>query len=374
MEIVRVEPTPSPNTMKIVLSFKKEDRTSNTYTEVNDHNPEFINRILNLEGIKSVFHVMDFIAVDKRPKENWDTLLKDVTTAISGSDQDSDSNNNQVNEHFGEVKAEVLKFKGIPYQIKLTTQEEEKRKQLPEIYIDSMLKATKDTDNVVFLRKWEDLGVRYGEVEEVLETVQEELLALYPKAILDELVEEALTSDITIPEKQFVHVDKETFEQEQDWKVKLRMLNDFPTPTEEDYPLLEVALHDDKPQVRRMAIVLLGMIEQKETLPYLYEGMKDKVVSVRRTAGDCLSDLGYKEALPVMIEALEDPQKIVRWRAAMFIFDEGDETALEALKNRQDDPAFDVKLQVQMAIERIENGEAALGSVWKQMANRKREE
>lgn len=374
MEIVRVEPTPSPNTMKIVLSFKKEDRTSNTYTEVNDHNPEFINRILHLEGIKSVFHVMDFIAVDKRPKENWDTLLKDVTTAISGSDQDTDSNKNQVNEHFGEVKAEVLKFKGIPYQIKLTTQDEEKRKQLPEIYIDSMLKATKDSDNVVFLRKWEDLGVRYGEVEEVLETVQEELLALYPKPILDELVEEALTSDITIPEKQFVHVDKETFEQEQDWKVKLRMLNDFPTPTEEDYPLLEVALNDEKPQVRRMAIVLLGMIEQKETLPYLYEGMKDKVVSVRRTAGDCLSDLGYKEALPVMIEALEDPQKIVRWRAAMFIFDEGDETALEALKNRQDDPAFDVKLQVQMAIERIENGEAALGSVWKQMANRKREE
>ncbi|MCD8835551.1 virulence factor [Mammaliicoccus sciuri] len=373
MEIVRVEPTPSPNTMKIVLSFKKEDRSSNTYTEVNDHNPEFINRILQLDGIKSVFHVMDFIAVDKRPKENWDTLLKDVTAAISGSDQEGDFAENQVNEHFGEVKAEVLKFKGIPYQIKLTTQDEEKRKQLPEIYIDSMLKATKDSDNVVFLRKWEDLGVRYGEVEEVLATVQEEILALYPKEKLEALVEEALTSDITIPEKQFVHVDKETFEQEEDWKVKLRMLNDFPTPTEDDYPLLDVALNDEKPQVRRMAIVLLGMIESKETLPYLYKGMKDKVVSVRRTAGDCLSDLGFKEALPVMIEALEDPQKIVRWRAAMFIFDEGDETALEALKKRQDDPAFDVKLQVQMAIERIENGEEALGSVWKQMANRKKE-
>jgi len=373
MEIVRVEPTPSPNTMKIVLSFKKEDRSSNTYTVVNDHNPEFINRILQLDGIKSVFHVMDFIAVDKRPKENWDTLLKDVTAAISGSDQEGDFAENQVNEHFGEVKAEVLKFKGIPYQIKLTTQEEEKRKQLPEIYIDSMLKATKDSDNVVFLRKWEDLGVRYGEVEEVLATVQEEILALYPKEKLEALVEEALTSDITIPEKQFVHVDKETFEQEEDWKVKLRMLNDFPTPTEDDYPLLDVALNDEKPQVRRMAIVLLGMIESKKTLPYLYKGMKDKVVSVRRTAGDCLSDLGFKEALPVMIEALEDPQKIVRWRAAMFIFDEGDKTALEALKKRQDDPAFDVKLQVQMAIERIENGEEALGSVWKQMANRKKE-
>lgn len=373
MEIVRVEPTPSPNTMKIVLSFKKEDRSSKTYTEVSDQNPEFINRILQLKGVKSIFHVMDFIAVDKLPKADWDTLLKEVTAAISGSDNDGEQVA-EVNEHFGEIKAEVLKFKGIPYQIKLTTQEEEKRKQLPEIYIDSMLKATKDSDNVVFLRKWDDLGIRYGELNEVLETVQEEIQALYPESILNELVEEALNNDITIPEKKFVHVSKEQFEQEQDWKVRLRMLDDFPTPTEEDYPLLECALNDEKPQIRRIAIVLLGMVETKETLPYLYKGMKDKSVAVRRTAGDCLSDLGFKEALPVMIEALEDPQKIVRWRAAMFIFDEGDETALEALKNRQDDPAFDVKLQVQMAIERIENGEAALGSVWKQMANRKRED
>ncbi|WP_323702360.1 conserved virulence factor C family protein [Mammaliicoccus sp. Dog046] len=374
MEIVRVEPTPSPNTMKIVLSFKKEDRSSKTYTETNDQNPEFINRILQLDGIKSVFHVMDFIAVDKNPKENWDTLLKEVTSAISGSTDNNDLDLNQVNEHFGEVKAEVLEFKGIPYQIKLTSSDEEKRKQLPEIYIDSMLKATKDDDNVVFLRKWKDLGIRYGELDEVLESVQEEVLALYPESLLNQLVDDALNNDVVIPEKQFIHVDKETFEQEQDWKVRLRMLNDFPTPTEADYPLLDLALNDTKPQVRRMAIVLLGMIETKETLPYLYRGMNDKVVSVRRTAGDCLSDLGFREALPVMIEALEDPHKIVRWRAAMFIFDEGDDSALEALRNRQDDPAFDVKLQVQMAIERIENGEEALGSVWKQMANRKREE
>lgn len=34
-------------------------------------------------------------------------------------------------------------FKGIPYQIKLTTSKEEKRQQLPEIYIDKMLEAQK---------------------------------------------------------------------------------------------------------------------------------------------------------------------------------------------------------------------------------------
>lgn len=112
------------------------------------------------------------------------------------------------------------------------------------------------------------------------------------------------------------------------------------------------------------------MIEDKNTLPYLYEGLNDKSPAVRRTAGDGLSDLGFKEALPEMEKALSDSQKIVRWRAAMFIFDEGGVEQLPSLKAHQNDEAYEVKLQIEMAIARIENGEEALGSVWKQIANR----
>lgn len=43
---------------------------------------------------------------------------------------------------------------------------------------------------------------------------------------------------------------------------------------------------------------------------------------------------------------------------------------LDSLKAHQDDSAYEVKLQIEMAITRIENGEDALGSVWKQIANR----
>jgi HEAT repeat protein len=45
----------------------------------------------------------------------------------------------------------------------------------------------------------------------------------------------------------------------------------------------------------------------------------------------------------------------------------GDESALEALKQAENDPEFEVSLQIKMAIERIEGGEEAKGSVWKQM-------
>ncbi|EGQ3715327.1 HEAT repeat domain-containing protein, partial [Staphylococcus pseudintermedius] len=177
-------------------------------------------------------------------------------------------------------------------------------------------------------------------------------------------------TDVTVPQKQYEHVTLETYQQEIDWKARLRMLKSFPTPTSDDYPLLDYALNEDKVPLRREAVVLLSMIEDRETLPYLYKGLHDKSPAVRRTAGDSLSDLGFKEALPEMEKALDDPQKIVRWRAAMFLFDEGGPEQLATLKAHQNDPAYEVKLQIEMAITRIENGEAALGSVWKQIANR----
>ncbi|GAA3327103.1 hypothetical protein GCM10020331_065740 [Ectobacillus funiculus] len=103
-------------------------------------------------------------------------------------------------------------------------------------------------------------------------------------------------------------------------------------------------------------------------LPLLYDAMNDKSVTVRRTAGDCLSDIGDEEAMPVMTQALKDPSKLVRWRAAMFfLYESGDESALPALREAQDDPEFEVAMQARLAIERIEGGEEAKGSVWKQM-------
>ncbi len=60
-------------------------------------------------------------------------------------------------------------------------------------------------------------------------------------------------------------------------------------------------------------------------------------------------------------------KKIVRWRAAMFIFDEGNAEQLPALKAHINN-AFEVKLQIEMAISRIENGDEALslgvGNKW----------
>ncbi|AVQ33176.1 virulence factor [Staphylococcus muscae] len=372
MEIIKIEPTPSPNTMKIVISEKRQDNQSTTYTEVHETHPAFINQVLSIEGVKSIFYVLDFLAVDKMPKADWEEVLPHITAALNG-EQDVQQETHTSQEHFGEVKAEVLKFKDIPYQIKLTTESEEQRRQLNDRFIEAMTAAQLPGDNVVFLRKWHDLGIRYGELEQIMDEVEEEMNALYPTNELQQLVERAQsTTSQEMPVKEYQHVTLETYQQAEDWKARLRMLSTFPTPTEADYPLLTHALKEEKVQLRREAIVLLSMIETKETLPYLYEGLHDKSPAVRRAAGDALSDLGFAEALPEMEHALDDAHKIVRWRAAMFLFDEGGEAQLPALKAHQEDPAYEVRMQIEMAITRIEQGEAALGSVWKQIANRKR--
>lgn len=82
MQIVEVSQTPNPNTMKIVLQLSGEDYKPNTYTSVKDGQPDFINAILELEGIKSIFQAMNFISVDKNSDSNWDDLLPRVTETL----------------------------------------------------------------------------------------------------------------------------------------------------------------------------------------------------------------------------------------------------------------------------------------------------
>ncbi|MCO4095439.1 virulence factor [Macrococcus canis] len=372
MEIKKIEPTPSPNTLKITLDFNKEDMKSTTYQNIEASNPAFINELLNIQNVKSVFHALDFISVDKNPGSDWDIVLPEIKQVFA-NEALTEMNEQPVTDS-GEKQVEILEFKNIPYQIKITYRESETRKQLDLRFIDAMLDSQNDDDNVILLRRWVDYGIRYGTDEEIVNTVKEEIDALYPDEKLQQLVEAGKANRYEDQSKQLERISVDTYLSTEDWKERYRMLDHYPTPAESDIPFLKVVLNDDKPQLRRLAVMFLGMIETQSVLPLLHEAMHDKNIAVRRTAGDTISDLGYKESLDTMHVALNDKAPIVRWRAAMFIYDEGDETSLPYLEAHLEDEAFDVKLQVQMAYERIKNGESAAGSVWKQIANRNKGE
>lgn len=369
MRIVSIEPTPSPNTMKVLLDQEMKAGKSNNYKKDEAEGaPPVIKDILAINGIKGVYHVADFLAVERNAKFDWQELLPQVRKAF-GEDTLDQENESPMEEHFGEVNVSVQMFKGIPMQVKVTDGEQEKRFSLPAPFLEAIGQAQKDGDNVVLLRKWKDYGIRYGDLDEIGNNVTEELVAAYPSERLAALVEEAQeTTDSKGPliykKKQKVSVAD--FEAP-DWQTRYQKLDAMEDPTLDDLPLLEKALEDEKVSIRRLAIVYLGMIEDEKVLPMLYKGLRDKSVTVRRTAGDCLSDLGFAKATPEMIQALKDKSKLVRWRAAMFLYEVGDESALPGLREAENDPEFEVKLQVNMAIERIEGGEEAKGSVWKQM-------
>ncbi|WP_091271153.1 conserved virulence factor C family protein [Alteribacillus persepolensis] len=377
MNIVTIEPTPSPNTMKIIVDESLASGKSNNYTEKNKEDaPALIQSLLGIEGITGVYHVADFMAVERHPKSDWKVLLPQVRSIFGETDVNTDEQeSSQQRDAFGEVNIQVQTFKGIPMQLKIMTADEEKRQGLPERFQEAAFKAQTENDNVVMQRQWEDHGVRYGnDLEAIGEEVAEEIAAAYPKERLDRLVDLSLKGEEQAQKhaERYIKVTSDMLDNP-DWKERYAALEQM-DPKEEDLPVLEKALADEKSSIRRLAVVYLGMIEKPVVLPLLRQALQDKSVTVRRTAGDCFSDIGDSAGIPAMIEALTDKNKLVRWRAAMFLYEVGDETAIEPLREAAEDPEFEVALQAKMALERIEGGEEAKGSVWKQMTERMAED
>lgn len=377
LKIKAIEPTPSPNTMKIILDQELPMGKNHNYKkETANDAPQTIQAILQIEGVKGVYHVADFLAVERNAKFDWQQILPKVRQAFGEKADEAAGGTQTMNEHFGEIKVEVQMFKGIPLQVKLTDGTTEKRFGMPEYFLEEREKAQLPVDNYILLRKWQNQGVRYGDMDQVGQEVVEELIAAYPMERLNELVNKAQTPDSTAEQKTKRVRKKVTIEdlQNPDWRIRYQLLEQMDDPELNDLPVLEKALEDEKPSIRRLSTVYLGMIEDKAVLPLLYRALTDKTVTVRRTAGDCLSDLGFTEAIPEMMKALKDASKLVRWRAAMFLYEVGDEQALQALKAAENDPEFEVSMQIKMAIERIEGGEEAKGSVWKQMTEARKTE
>ncbi len=366
VKIISIEPTPSPNSMKINLSEELPAGATRQYKLETDltNAPAYIQKLMAVPGVKGLYHVMDFIALERNAKYAWEDILPGAREAF-GEVVEEYKALEQASEDFGEIKVSIQMFRGIPMQVKLEEGESEQRFGLPERFMQAAMKASAASENMVMERQWKEQNPRYGSPEEIGQEVTEEIAATYSEERLEALVKAAF-SDQSESIKQEKKVVTLAMLDDADWKVRYAAL-DRMDPELTDLPVLEKALQDEKASVRRLSVVFLGMIESKEVLPLLYQALKDKSVTVRRTAGDCLSDLGYVEAIPEMIESLQDRNKLVRWRAAMFLYEVGDETAIPALEQAANDPEFEVKMQAGMALERIKGGEEAKGSVWHQM-------
>ncbi|SES09311.1 virulence factor [Psychrobacillus sp. OK032] len=366
MKIVTIEPTPSPNTMKVVIDQELPFGKSHNYKkdDIVDA-PKEIQQLFAIEGVKGVYHVADFLAIERIAKFSWESILASVENVFGADNKEQTSE--QPVDHYGEVYVHVQQYKGIPLQVKVFDSESESRFGLSERFTKALDEAMAgDKENYIMLRKWVDYGVRYGDQKEIGEQLVNELEATFPESKLQQLIEE---KDQHVEEKAAVRVPFSLAQFEvSDWEERFQLLNNLINPELVDLPILAIAVEDEQVSIRRLATVYLGLIENEAVIPYLEIALKDKSGAVRRTAGDAMSDLGFEQFADGMKVALFDKNKLVRWRAAMYFYEVGDTDALPALKEAMEDKEYEVKLQIRMAIARIEGGEEAKGSVWKQMS------
>ncbi|SEU25493.1 virulence factor [Paenibacillus sp. NFR01] len=377
MKITFIEPTPSPNTMKLHLDESLEPGIRRTYTpESRRSAPAWAQEMLDIPGVTGIYHAADFAALDRKGSADWAAILREVQRRFGADGLSAEVHlaDEDAGAHFGESQVFVQMFRGIPMQIRVKTGAHEERIALAARFAQ----AVTDVASAVLIkeRKLTDFGVRYGEPAEIAREVEQELEAAYPQERLNSLVQQAIAHGNA---GEFVEQRRKRPQAEllrdlrdEDWRVRYAALEDL-TPEPELLPELQNALCDPKLQIRRLAVVYLGDLRTPEAMELLYEAMADSAPAVRRTAGDTLSDIGDPAATPVMTRALKDASKLVRWRAARFLYEVGTADAESALKEAADDPEFEVGLQARMALERIASGEEAAGTVWQQMSERRRD-
>lgn len=379
MKIKLIEPTPSPNSMKLHLDETLEPGIRKTYTLENERSaPPWIRQMLTIPGVKSVFHTADFVALDRKGNADWAAILSEVQKQFGQEGVETAWGENDLEATgyaYGEAQVLVQYFRGIPMQIRVKAGPLEERIGLSERFVAAVTEVASAT--LIKERKLSDYGVRYGELAEIAREVEQELEAAYPPERLQEIVAQAIShgaseSEFTEQRRALDASEIQARLQSDDWRIRYGALEALQQPGPEALPLLTEALRDPKMQIRRLAVVYLGDLRSPEAMNLLYEALQDSSAAVRRTAGDTLSDIGDPAATQPMIQALSDDSKLVRWRAARFLYEVGTDDALEPLRAAVNDSEFEVALQARMAVERIESGEQAAGTVWQQMANRDR--
>ncbi len=367
MKLIGIEPTPNPNSMKLVLDETLAPGVKATYRAGDEVSAPLMRGLLSIAGVAGVFHTSDFMAVQRTPGTDWQGILAQVRTVFdAATGVSAEVAVPRADGATQELLVSMQVFRDIPMQAKVAGGRAEIRRGLGRRFDAAVKRAMPAARNPLMERRWVDFGTRYGDAEEVADSVVAEVRALYDSDRLAWLTDRALSTDPDEPEakpdRQGLIGDLE----DPDWRMRYRALRKLGA----DAGLLPriIALAGDPHlSVRRQAIVLLGLSRDERALTPLRDALRDPIAAVRRTAGDALNDLGNPEVAEAIAGTLTDSSALVRWRAARFLFELGDERSLPSLRAARDDRVFEVRMQIEQAIERIESGARPEGPVWQRM-------
>lgn len=260
MRIVSIEPTPSPHSMKINLNkeLPADEKLNYKLSDDLSNAPDYIKSLFEIDGVKGIYQVIDFIALERNPRVPWEIILPKVRMALGteeAANEIATTENSQTSvDNFGEVKVFIQMFRGIPMQVKLDDGDAEKRFGLSKIFSEAIMAASDSSPNIVMERAWVEQRPRYGSVDEIGNDVVEELSASYDQARLDALVKQAYAqgeNSIEAIAEADQHMTLDILA-EPDWKVRYAAMDRL-KPTFAHIDILEKALQDEKASIRRLA-------------------------------------------------------------------------------------------------------------------------
>ena len=80
VKLLSIETTPNPNSMKLNLDERLAKGVAITYTHENRGDcPAYIEKILAIPGVSSVFRVEDFMAIQRKPTAGWEDILSQLS-------------------------------------------------------------------------------------------------------------------------------------------------------------------------------------------------------------------------------------------------------------------------------------------------------
>ncbi len=392
MKLRSIETTPSPNSMKLNLDeqISAKALTLEAGTDLTQA-PPVAQQLLSISGVRSVFLISDFITLTREGHADWPAILRQATRLLGLADNaeaklvdaalpapavEAKANRPQPNQASQKpVEVAIQVFRGIPVQVRVTGEGEQARVSLPERFTNALQRAILATNaDYVAERRWQPSDHRLGQPAEVAQMVADELALLIDPDELTRLEQAALIPPSQEPQTSpaLQQADLLAELNHPAWERRLKAVQAIEV-NEQTLPAVLKALQDPRAAIRRWAAAVLGSSGRSEAVePLCRVVLGDSSASVRRTAGDALSDLSDSRAIGSLCQALTDISKLVRWRAARFLNELGDQSATEPLRRAiAQETEFDVRLEMEAALERIEQGGEAPIPMWMRIAQSK---
>jgi hypothetical protein len=83
VKLLSIETTPNPNSMKLKLDVRLPKAVAITYTHENRGDcAAYIDKILAIPGVSSVFRIADWMAIQRKPTAGWEDILSQARVIL----------------------------------------------------------------------------------------------------------------------------------------------------------------------------------------------------------------------------------------------------------------------------------------------------